>query len=674
MSGISVVSLAQDVIRTRLWTASSEWCLLNRIRIPSFRAAPIVLAAAMLALAACKEENGIKVTKFSFVGVKAVTDGQLHSVLATTPSSRLPWGEKQYFSRDQFEADLKRIEAYYRDRGFPAAKVTSYDTKLNKDQTGVAITVNISEGEPIRVERVTLEGLEVLPPDHLQTLEASLALKAGQPFDRAALQSRREAALDELKDHGYPYATVKVVEENGASDTARVVTIHAEPGALTHFGPIDIQGNDSVSDRIVRRQLTFRPGQLFQQSKVVDSQRRLYALELFQFASVKADTAEKETEIPTKVVLKEGKHRKVNFSLGYGSEERARAEVDYRRLNFLGGARIANAVVRYSGLDRGVRVNLTEPYFLSRHYSLTFSGQFWHSDEPAFVLDNTGGRVTVTRRFGRAAGPLFGASKNAQTSLSFTYANEYESSRITEEALADLSYRDELIAHGLNPTGIGQEDVGVTKGLRSAVFVDAGRNTTGNLLDAHGGYVLALHLERAGGFLRGDYDYNEVTIEGRYYVPLGERAVIAVRARGGTIDGLGSGDSELAVPFFKRYFLGGATNLRGWGRFDVSPLAGSGLPIGGKTMFNFSTELRMPIFGNLGGVVFLDGGNVWLRSWDFNFNDMRYDVGPGLRYDTKIGPIRVDLGYQLNPIPGLLVNGEPEPRQFRLHFSIGQAF
>ena len=84
--------------------------------------------------------------------------------------------------------------------------------------------------------------------------------------------------------------------------------------------------------------------------------------------------------------------------------------------------------MRYSGLDRGVRVNLTEPYFLSRDYSLTFSGQFWHSDEPAFVLDNTGGRVTVTRRFGRASGPLFGASKNAQTSLSFTYANEYESS------------------------------------------------------------------------------------------------------------------------------------------------------------------------------------------------------------------------------------------------------
>ena len=84
------------------------------------------------------------------------------------------------------------------------------------------------------------------------------------------------------------------------------MTLHAEPGALAHFGPIDIQGNASVSDRIIRRQLTFRPGQLYQQSKVIDSQRRLYTLELFQFASVKADTQEKATEIPTRV-MREGR-------------------------------------------------------------------------------------------------------------------------------------------------------------------------------------------------------------------------------------------------------------------------------------------------------------------------------------------------------------------------------
>ena len=73
---------------------------------------------------------------------------------------------------------------------------------------------------------------------------------------------------------------------------------------------------------------------------------------------------------------------------------------------------------------------------------------------------------------------------------------------------------------------------------------------------------------------------------------------------------------------------------------------------------NFSTELRVPIVGNLGAVLFLDGGNVWTDPWDFNLNDLRYDVGPGLRYNTPIGPVRLDVGCQLNPIPGLLVNGD----------------
>ena len=91
-------------------------------------------------------------------------------------------------------------------------------------------------------------------------------------------------------------------------------------------------------------------------------------------------------------------------------------------------------------------------------------------------------------------------------------------------------------------------------------------------------------------------------------------------------------------------------------------------------MFESSAELRVPVWGNLSAVLFGDAGNVWNNAWDFNLNDLRYDVGPGLRYLTPIGPIRADLGYQLNPIPGLLVNGTPQSRRFRFHFSIGQAF
>jgi outer membrane protein assembly factor BamA len=291
------------------------------------------------------------------------------------------------------------------------------------------------------------------------------------------------------------------------------------------------------------------------------------------------------------------------------------------------------------------------------------SAQSWHSDEPAFKLNTNGGRATVTRQFRRGGGPVLGSRPS--TSLSFTYANEREDYTISNAALQDLSFRDELIALGLDPrTGTG-------RGTRSAISLEGGRNTTNNLLDAREGYLASLHLEQAGKWLGGTYDYYELWTEGRYYRPLGP-VIGAMQVRIGSIDAFGL--QETGVPFFKRYFLGGATNLRGWGRYEVSPLSGGGLPIGGASFLNFSTEVRATVWRSLGAVLFLDGGSVWTNPWEFKLGDMRYDAGPGLRYKTPIGPIRADIGYQLNPIPGLLVNGKPEARRFRFHFSIGQAF
>ena len=624
-----------------------------------------ILSLALIFAAACKEEGGVKVSRFTFNGNQAVPSDQLKRVLATQASSRLPWGQKRYFSREQFEADLKRIVAFYTDRGYPDARVTSFDVKLSEDQTSVDISLNISEGEPILVERIAFEGFESLPVEHMTGLQNRLPMQPGQPLDRALMQASREAALDELRDHGHPYASVRVVELAGRTEDRRVLALRADAGPAAVQGDIVIQGNQSVSDALVRRQLTFRPGDPYRISQLRDSQRNLYRLELFQFANVEPiRTEEQATVVPTRVTVTEGKHRRVNFSVGYGSEERARAEVDWRHVNFFGGARTAGVRARYSGLDGGVRLNLTQPYLFSPSYSLGLSGQAWRTAEPAYTLDTIGGRLTVTRQFGRAGRTIFGASSKMFVQL--TYANEHESYEISNEALEDPTFRDELISLGLDPRR------GFSEGQRSALILDATRNTTDNLLDAKRGYLASIHLEKAGTFLGGSYDYYEFTGEGRYYQNIGNVMVLAGQVRGGSIDA--DGDPEQLVPFFKRYFLGGSTNLRGWGRFEVSPLSGSGLPIGGHTFATFSLEARFPVWSKLGGVIFLDGGNVWTNAWDFNLNDLRYDVGPGLRYNTPIGPVRLDVGYQLNPIEGLVVNGEEQKRRFRFHFSIGHAF
>ncbi|HXH05478.1 MAG TPA: BamA/TamA family outer membrane protein [Vicinamibacterales bacterium] len=621
------------------------------------------LAASLVCSAGCRDGEGIVVRDLDFEGVKAVDEAQLRAALATAESSWLPWGAKRYFDREQFEADLRRIEAFYADRGYPDAKVASFDVELSERQDSVRITVRIEEGRPILVERIEFTGFDVIPPDHFRRLRESVPLREGAPRDRAAVQLTRERALDELRDHGYPYARVEVREEP-AGERAVAITYRAEPGTIAYFGPIEIVGNTSVDDDVVRRQLTYRPGQLFRYGQIQESQRRLYGLELFEFANIETVQPENPAaEVPTRVTVTEGKHRKVEFSIGWGSEEKVRAEGRWRHVNFFGGARTLGLQARWSSLDRGLRASFNQPYLFHPAYSLDLTAENWHSDQPAYRLDSRGGRATVTRQI--AAGEPLGP-RRAVTTASLGLVYQWEDYAISREALEDLSFRDELIALRLDPrTGTGG-------GLLVGLDFDLQRNTTGNLLDARQGYFAGLHLERAGGWLPGDFDYYELSLEGRHYWTIAERFVWANRLRVATIDGPDPIGEH--VPFFKRYFLGGSSSLRGWGRFEVSPLSGAGLPLGGHSMLEASSEIRAPVWGNLSLVLFADAGNAWTAPWGVDLGDLRYDVGPGLRYLTPVGPFRLDIGYQLNPIPGLLVDGRPQPRRFRIHLSIGQAF
>src|SRR5688572_9486296 len=137
-----------------------------------------------LGVAGCREEGDIQISSLEFNGVEQVDKGALANALQTKKGSWIPWGRKRYFDRRAFEADLKRIEAFYRDRGFPDARVSSFDVRLNDTQDKVDIAVNISEGEPVRVAEIALRGFEVLPEDKRRTLLEGMPLQREQPRDR----------------------------------------------------------------------------------------------------------------------------------------------------------------------------------------------------------------------------------------------------------------------------------------------------------------------------------------------------------------------------------------------------------------------------------------------------------------------------------------------------------
>src|SRR5262245_11025744 len=135
----------------------------------------LVLAAAVAA--GCKEEGTITVRSLNFVGVESVNEGRLRNALATKVSSRIPWGRRRYFDRSRFDADLKRIQAFYADRGLPDARVTGFDVKLNDRQDQVNLTVTIVEGEPIRVAAIEFTGFDAIPADHLEAMKRRLPLR-----------------------------------------------------------------------------------------------------------------------------------------------------------------------------------------------------------------------------------------------------------------------------------------------------------------------------------------------------------------------------------------------------------------------------------------------------------------------------------------------------------------
>jgi outer membrane protein assembly complex protein YaeT len=619
---------------------------------PRHRFTPFVLLVALF-VGGCREEGDIKIHSLDFEGVTHVDKKALANALQTKRGSRLPWGHKTYFDRRAFEADLARVQAFYRDRGFPDARVASFDVKLNDTQDQVDVTVRISEGEPTLVAAIDLTGFDVLSPRQQRGLRYSLPLQVDKPLDRQLAVASRERALNVLRDNGYPYAEVDIAQQ-GAGDNQVKVAFAATPGTLAHFGPIEIGGEKSVGENIVRRQLTYKEGDVFSRSEMRESQRKLYNLELFQFANIesKEDEATALELVPTRVTVAEGKHRRLTTGIGYGSEEKARATFRWDHVNFFGDARHAGIETKWSSLDRGVRLEYTEPYFLSSHMSLNFEGRGWQAIEPVYSQDVLGGRASLRHQ------------ANQQTYWSVSLINEFQRSTITNEGLEDFTIRNNLIALGLDPRGIA-------RGTTAAVAFDVNRNTTNNILDANRGYVLTGHAEQAGKWLWGTYNYWEVSGEARHYTRMARSFVWANRLHMGTIDALAG---SAAVPFFKRYFLGGATSVRGWGRFEVSPLSGFGLPIGGLSMLEGSTEIRKPLFGKLGGVAFFDFGAVSNESLRLPTSELVYAAGPGLRYLTPIGPARIDFGYQLNRIENLRVNGKPEARHWRIHFSIGQAF
>ncbi|MCX5892470.1 MAG: BamA/TamA family outer membrane protein [Deltaproteobacteria bacterium] len=570
---------------------------------------------------------------FKIIGAKLVPKKSLKAEITMPMPSMLPWKRPPVFKEDELAGDLVRLKAYYQRQGFYHTEIVP---KIETADNQVKVEIHITEGPYVQVVHEEVAVAPTTPPLDLSALPKKWPLKPGDRFTVDTYEALKRLYLDYLLDHGHPRAqTEGKVLLDEEKNTARIeVTI--KPGPLYYFGDLKISGKQETPGYLVQRQLTFKPGDVFSVKELYDSQRKLYALDLFQSVTM-TPGEEQGNRIPVEVVLQEKKKRSVKIGLGYGDEDRFRAKLGLRFRNLGGGGRTLDIDGKHSSIEDRVTSTFTNP-------------QLWGSHND-FILQSG-----YIRRY------LPG----------FTDRSYFTQERLERELPWKIKG---YIGHGLEfarPFNISEETLAIltqtTPGKlyrASMLLLGLRRETMDSLVDPRQGGRISWTGEAAPDFFGSNLQFLRTVAEVRRYHALGDTNIIlAGRLKFGVIEPI---QGTQQIPIFRRFFAGGYDSVRGYRLDYLGPRNASGQPLGGEALTEGSLEARIPLYKDFRAAVFVDFGNVFLKVHNIDLGQLKYAPGLELRYMTPIGPLGVGIGIPTNPINGHKDN-------YRVFFSIGQAF
>src|SRR3989441_2591590 len=649
-----------------------------------------VLAAAPLPLAAQQEQRVVR--GLSFDGNRAIDNYTLSTAIATSNSSFfasvwwLRWmgflGEKRYLNEIELRRDVVRLLLLYRQSGYMSAVI---DTLVRREGRDAFVTFRIYEGDPVRLRRFDLAGVEGIL-DTAQT-KKSLPLRVGDPFNRMLLQASADTILSRLKNRGYPYAEVLRHFDVNAGELRADASLEAVPGPRVRIREVRIVGTERLDTGTVRKLLSLRSSDLFRQDRLYQSQRDLYGTGLFRSVTVAlADStppsAPGDTLVDAVVRLVEGPRHRARIGAGYGTIDCFRGQGGWSSLDFLGGARTLDLTGRVSKLgvgaptDAGFRgnvcpalqgdatsdtlnytigVTVRQPTFFSPRHSASFG-----------VFAERRSEFKVYTR--QAVGANFGVTLNARRNVRVTLGYGSSLGRTTADPAVYCSVfrvcdeRDRALLASRRPF--------------AAVTVTAVRDQMNSPLDPSEGSLVSVALMHASRLVGSDtlYDFNRGELEVSQYHPLGRRGVFAWRFRGGAILPARritlSGQSVRFVPPDQRFYGGGPNSVRGYARNELGPrvyvtdgVNVSASPTGGNSIVVLNAELRFatPLFPDRMRVAaFVDVGQVWERREEIaSVRGVRVTPGAGVRFATPLGPVRLDAaynGYAAEPGPLYFLN------------------
>lgn len=585
-------------------------------------------------------QDGLWIKKVTFRGNEFISDDDLAEQISihgiSSFSKSILRKDPILYDKELVGRARRNLTIYYQRVGFLFVRIQEPFLNINEKNKSVEILFNIIEGDPILVNEVDFDYLGNERSDfELRIKKASqdLSLKNKERFREKDIKSDQNYLRKEFNDIGYPYTEVNY--ELNVDEISPQVDIrwNIDAGPLSHFSEIKISGNNKVSDNLIWKQLAFEEGETYSQEQIDKTQDRIYSLGLFQLVTVKAIlTSERDSLIPIEIQVKEAPRFTTKFGVGYGREDRFRTFINARQLGFLGGARRLDFLIKHSGLEPyNIDLRFTQPVFFSHKTALMLNPYLRREEEPGYAVDRFGGKLSVLHQFNVNLGGSFG----------FIY---------------------ERVNQDLGESGLVVNTSGIKETLYNKVGPILGLtiNTSEPLFNPSRGMFILLTYKVNGIFLKSDFPYTKVILDGRRYQGI-SAFVLAYRVKIGSIN---PQQKNGFIPVEERFYAGGSTSVRGWARQQLGPKDEFGDPIGGNSVFEGSVEARFPLIKMLAGVFFLDFGNVWLTSATYKLNELRYALGVGVGLDTPIGPVRLDVARP--------IFDEESKTQF--HLNIGHAF
>jgi outer membrane protein insertion porin family len=585
------------------------------------------------------------------------------------------------FSDKLVHQSVSNIIAFYKNRGFEDVKV---DTDVVDRAPKIYVTFQITEGAQTVVDNLAIEG-----NTHISGLElapkAGFALRPGQPFSPKNLADDRSHIMAAYLDRGFLNSEFDSKVTLLPNDSHRVnVTYKITEKQQVHVGEVLLLGNKRTKPSLMKKTANVRGEASLSEETLLAGESRLHDLGVFDWASIEPRrpiTDQDNEDVLVKV--HEAGNKEISYGFGLEVARRGgnlpsgtialpglppitsgapnftaaektfvspRGSIGFTRYNVRGLAETASISTLIARLDQRALATYTQPHFRGSSWSSLYSASIERTTEnPTFEARLANASWQVEKPLNK------GKTRRIQLRYSFGKTD---------------------LANFLVPGLVLPQDQHVRLSTLSATWI---RDTRDKPLDASRGFYETLDLGITPKALGASASFGRFLGQSSYYKPLG-KTVWANRITLGLAEGFGGS----AVPTSERFFSGGETTLRGF------PINGAGpqrtvpacsnpampstcvnlqVPVGGDQLFIFNSELRFPlrIKEGLGAAVFYDGGNVYGPiSFSSFIRDYTNTVGVGLRYTTPVGPIRFDIGRNLNPVKGV--------KATQFYITLGQAF